>query len=103
MIFIALLFPCFIGHAVFYRRLINNDLTGYNCSDSTTNEILKKGFEATRKNILLTKINFYLDLTVFLGNFFVIFIYKIINSPRNDKSEKKDSEIELKNYYSEHN
>ena len=103
LVFIALLFPCFIGHAVFYRRLINNDLTGYNCSDSTTNEILKKGFEATRKNILLTKINFYLDLTVFLGNFFVIFICKIINSLRNDKSEKKDSEIELKNYYSEHN
>ena len=47
-IFMALLFCCFICQAVFYSRVASNDLTGYDCSDSITNEIIRKGFDISR-------------------------------------------------------
>ena len=54
-IIIVIILPCFICHTVFYCRMIINDLNGYNCSDTTTNEIIRKGIETTVQSEL-TKI-----------------------------------------------
>ena len=114
-IYILFLFCCFICHIVYYSRLAENDLTGYNCSDAITNEILRKGFEDSIKNIYSIKVNFYLELVLFLGNIIImiiICIWEVIENccpiefekkneetSNNEKSETNTAQIPLNNYY----
>ena len=110
-ILIVFLTVCTICHAVFYSRIVNNNLTGYNCSDLITNEIFRKEIEAGAKNPYYVKINFYLDLIFLLINIFIILIVIILKiiyycSENNYKIEKKDenseektTDIPLSNYY----
>ena len=42
-LFMTFLIICFICQTVFYIRVINNDMTGFNCSDPITNEIIRLG------------------------------------------------------------
>ena len=76
-IYMGLLFSCFICHIVFYYRLTKNDLTGYNCSDVITNEILRIGFEGSNRNIYFIKVNYYLELVLVLGNVIMVLIISI--------------------------
>jgi len=73
-IFMAMVFCCLICQAVFYSRVASNDLTGYDCSDPITNEIIRKGFADSSKNIRYIRINFYLELALFVGNCVVFLI-----------------------------
>ena len=98
-IFMAMLFCCFVCQAVFYSRIASNDLTGYDCSDDITNEIIKKGFEDSSRNILYIRINFYLELCLFGGNIIAILVGYIMsifgdclsNNVSNHDSEPKSS------------
>ena len=123
-IYMALLSSCTICHIIAYVRVIKNDLTGYNCSDRIINEIMRKGFEDITYNILYIKINFFLDLCLFIANCLALIIGLIWeksksiipeyqehenkndkneeNSEKNinkEKSEQKSAEIPLSTYY----
>ena len=58
----AMLTSCFICHIVFFHRMKKYDVTGYNCSDAITNELIRKRTERNNKSILYVTIGFYLDL-----------------------------------------
>ena len=60
-IFIGIIFPIFISEAAFYSSFVNNDLTGYNCSDTIINEVIRIGIETSIKNIPYIKKSFYLE------------------------------------------
>ena len=94
-IFMAMLFCCFVCQSVFYSRVANNDLTGYNCSDDITNEIIKNGFEDSSRNILYITINFYLELCLFAGNWIAILVGYLMNNTEaclHDNSSNLDSQ-----------
>ena len=100
-IFMAMLFCCFICQAVFYSRVASNDLTGYDCSDPITNEIIRKGFEATSKNIRYIRINFYLELALFAGNcivFLIGFIRQVKETGYQNPQAKSSQTIKEKSY-----
>ena len=61
-IYMAMLTSCFICHIVFFHRMKKYDVTGYNCSDAITNELIRKRTERNNKSILYVTIGFYLDL-----------------------------------------
>jgi len=94
-IFMAMLFCYFVCQSVFYSRVASNDLTGYNCSDDITNEIIKKGFEDSSRNILYITINFYLELCLFAGNWIAILVGYLMNNTEaclHDNSSNLDSQ-----------
>ena len=105
-IYMGLLFSCFICHIVFYYRLTKNDLTGYNCSDVITNEILRIGFEGSNRNIYFIKVNYYLELVLVLGNVIMVLIISIWegienclllkNLNSNEESKEKEENEEKK-------
>ena len=118
-IYLALLFICFICHAVYYSRIKKNDITGFNCSDPLTNEVIKKGNEEHERNIKYIAVNFYLELVMFLEHIISLIIGVYLNySDRkkeykkyfeemeknkendiNKKNEENNSEIPLNTYY----
>jgi hypothetical protein len=52
-VFMAMLLCCLICHTVFYRRVTSNNLTGYDCSDPITYEIIRnQNFNSTHTNLL---------------------------------------------------
>ena len=54
--------PFFICQIVYFCRIKIYDVTGYNCSDSITNELIRKGTENNYKQILYITIYFYLNI-----------------------------------------
>ena len=102
-VFMAMLLCCLICHTVFYRRVTSNNLTGYDCSDPITNEIIRKLFAHSLNNILYIKINFFLDLGLFAGNCLVLligFIWEIIEKclfPINKNHDSKAETSQTKN------
>ena len=100
LIYIGLFLSCFICHTVFYIMAVKNDLTGYNCSDEITNEVIRKGFEDSTKNIINIKINYYLEIVLFVCNVFAIIISVIMDkkirykSDEDGKSKEKREEEE---------
>ena len=61
-IYMAMIISCFICHIVFFYRIKKYDVTGYDCSDSITNELIRKETKDNYKQILYFTINFYLDV-----------------------------------------
>ena len=96
-----------------------NDITGFNCSDPLTNEVIKKGNEEHERNIKYIAVNFYLELVMFLEHIISLIIGVYLNySDRkkeykkyfeemeknkendiNKKNEENNSEIPLNTYY----
>ena len=62
------------SHIIAYNKMIENDYSNYNCSDSITNEIIKKGNENNKKAMKYAKISLYTDMIMAVGNFIVFFI-----------------------------
>ena len=75
------IFVCAICQSVFLGRIIANDLS-YDCSDDTTNEVLRKENENTKKSMIYTATNLGLDLFLIFINIFSILICYIINKCR---------------------
>ena len=69
-----MLIPCFICHIVYLYRIEKSNIAGYNCSDSITNELIRKGTEDNSKMIIYIKINLYLDVFQIALNCLVILI-----------------------------
>ena len=69
-----MLIPCFICHIVYLYRIEKSNIAGYNCSDSITNELIRKGTEDNSKIIIYIKINLYLDVFQIALNCLVILI-----------------------------
>ena len=69
-----MLIPCFICHIVYLYRIEKSNIAGYNCSDSITNELIRKGTEDNSKIIIYIKINLYLDVFQITLNCLVILI-----------------------------
>ena len=62
------------SHIIAYNKMIENDYSNYNCSDSITNEIIKKGNENNKKAMKYAKISLYTDMIMAVGNFIVFVI-----------------------------
>ena len=94
LIYMGMFLSCFICHIVYFVRVSKNDISGYNCSDDITNEIIRKGIEDSTRNIMYIKVNFYLELALFVGNVLAVIINVIMDKCKgnsvveNDKSEK---------------
>ena len=69
-----MLIPCFICHIVYLYRIEKSNIAGYNCSDSITNELIRKGTEDNSEMIIYIKINIFLDVFQIALNCFVILI-----------------------------
>ena len=69
-----MIIPCFICHIVYLYRIEKSNIAGYNCSDSITNELIRKGTEDNSKMIIYIKINLYLDVFQIALNCLVILI-----------------------------
>ena len=122
-LFMTFLIVCFICQTVFYIRVINNDMTGFNCSDPITNEIIRLGTEDNEQQISYIKFNYYLDIFILGGNclsliigLILIGIWNLIshflqkdgkqnNEPSNhdnyinQKYNQTSSEVPLNTYY----
>ena len=86
--YIGILLSCFICHTVFFARVVNNDLTGYNCSDTITNEVIRKGFEDSTNNFYYIKINYYLELVCLVINVLAVFIAYYLDKNKNAKPSR---------------
>ena len=62
---------CFICQIVFFYRIKKYNITGYNCSDSITNELIRKGTADNEKQILYITIKH--ELIVF--NPFLLLVF----------------------------
>ena len=101
-IYMAMIISCFICHIVFFYRLNKYDVTGYNCSDSITNELIRKGTEDNYKLILYVTINFYLDVFIVGINCLIILITLVfclikpcVNDPKNKRENYQNNSREL--------
>ena len=52
-IYMGMIISCFICQIVFLIRIIKNDISDYNCSDSITNEVIRKETIYLLKQILI--------------------------------------------------
>ena len=77
----------------FLFQIFSNDLNGYNCSDETTNEIIRKEIVTTTKNILFIKLSLYSESALIGACFFGLLIAAI--------SEKMMSGLQLESKKSE--
>ena len=101
-IYMGMLISCIICQIVFLVRIIQNDFSNYNCSDSITNEVIKKEAEPLKRNIVYIEINLILDLFIFSANCLAMIIGLILerccgNKSNQPEETKKDSN-ELLNY-----
>ena len=88
-IYIGMIISCFICHIVFLFRIIKNDISDYNCSDSITNEVIRKETLFIKTNILYIKINLAVDFCILLGNFLAVIIGIILGKCDKGKSNKE--------------
>ena len=77
-IYIGMLTSCFICNIVFFYRIKKYNISGYDCSDSITNELIRKGTEDNYKQILYISINFYLDIFQIVFNCLAMLIGLIL-------------------------
>ena len=76
-----------VPHILAYIKIKNNTyLDDYNCSDTITNEIIRKGNENNKKILTYNKLCLFLDVSFISSNFLVVIIgllFDIINKHRN--------------------
>ncbi len=97
-IYIGFLISSIICQSVFLFRMIQNDVSDYNCSDSITNEIIRKETEFTKRNIIYTKINLFIDSIFLLGNCLAMIIGLILERFDKSNSSSKNESSDFKNY-----
>ena len=90
-IYMGMIISCFICQIVFLIRIIKNDISDYNCSDSITNEVIRKETIFIKTNINYIKINLILDFSILIGNDLAIIIGLILE--KCDKSNKNNDSI----------
>ena len=101
LIYLGMLLSCFICHIVYFVRVSKNDISGYNCSDDITNEVIKKGIKDSTRNIIYIKVNFYLELVLVVGNVLAVIMNVIIDKytekshGESDKSEKSKTSNDI--------
>ena len=79
------IFTCIICQSVFLGKIIYYNIY-YDCSDNTTNEVLKEGNLNTKKTIAFTSVNLVLDILTILANTLTILIIRL-------KKKCEDSKI----------
>ena len=52
IVYIVSVSGCFSFHLIAFIQTLKNDYSNYNCSDSITNEIIKKGNENNKKVLI---------------------------------------------------
>ena len=77
-IYMGMLTSCFICNIVFFYRIKKYNISGYDCSDSITNELVNKGTEDNYKQIFYISINFYLDIFQIVFNCLAMLIGLIL-------------------------
>ena len=87
--YMVMFIPCFVLQIIFFSRIKKYDLYLYNCSDSTTNESIRKGAGDDYKQYIYCAINFFLDLFLATTNFLAILIGLILM--KNDKLKEKSN------------
>ena len=99
-IFMSYLICCSICHIIAFFLVTKYDITGYDCSDPITNEIIRKENVNSAQNIIYIKVHFYLDLVLLgISCFFLIigFLFEklgICSSTKFEIIEKLEVEIE---------
>ena len=108
-IYMAGFIPCFICHIIYYYKLINYNIERYDCSDSITNELIRKGIEDNNKQVLYATINFYLDVFQTVNNCLFIPIFIILmridklKGKYNKQKEEPSDDIYNEPIYNEEN
>ena len=95
IIYIVAIIGCFSYHIIAYRNMVKNDYSYYNCSDSITNEIIKKGNENNKKLMKYNMICTFLDGIIIAGNLIAVIIGLILD--RIDKNKENKSNSDCKN------
>ena len=105
---------CFIFHVIAYVNILKHDYSNYNCSDSVTNEIIKKGNENNKKVLTYNMICTFPDGIIIAGNLIVFVIGLILikineykenqkflnnNNDNNNNNDKQNSEEDETAYY----
>ena len=97
IIYMIIVSGCFCFHVIAYINLIKNDYSYYNCSDSITNEIIRKGNENNRNKIKYNMITTFADGIIIAGNLIALIIGliwdKIENSKIKNESEYTKDDI----------
>ena len=97
IIYMIIISGFFCLHVIAYINLIKNDYSYYNCSDSITNEIIRKGNENNRNKIKYNMITTFADGIIIVGNLIALIIGliwdKIENSKIKNESEYTKDDI----------
>ena len=109
IIYIVLVTGSFSYHVFSYIKMVKSDYSYYNCSDSITNEIIKKGNENNKKIIKYNMITTFNDGIIIVGNLIALLIILIwdrinkckeFNESRNSKKDfNKNFRVEETPYY----
>ena len=114
-IYMGMLISCFICQIVFFYRIKKYNLAGYDCSDSITNELIKKGTEENAKQIIYITVNFYLNVFHVAINCIIVLVGLVLmgidklnwnsdeQEENKEQSEDKDNEKSDINQNSEQN
>ena len=84
--YFLLYFVASICHSVFIGRMNYYNII-YDCSDSITNEILKKEYDKTKKTSLLSIFNLVGDI-IYIIYFIIVFIYNCLDLEEKEEEEK---------------
>ena len=86
VVYFFLHFVSMMCHSVFIGRMNYYNII-YDCSDSITNEILKKEYDKTKKTSLLSIFNLVGDI-IYIIYFIIVFIYNCLNLEEKEEEEK---------------
>ena len=92
---------CFSNHVIVYINMLPNDYSNYNCSDSITNEIIKKGNINNKKVIMYNMICTFIDGIIIVGNLIALiigFIWDRIDKCRKKKECKENNKTNCEEY-----
>ena len=83
-------------HTISYISIIKYNDINYNCSDSITNEIIKKGNEYNKKLLIINMLSFYIDSISIVGNLigFIIGLIRHIIEKRSKDNNNKPNEYQ---------
>ena len=93
-IYLALIISCLISHIVFLPRITKYDISGYDCSDSITNEFIRKENEDNAKQVRYIQSNFYIDVFQIVANCVILIVGLVLNKTGGIKEEDREKRIE---------